>query len=253
MIGTAFNALIFNPLYNGLVFLIGVVPYADVGIAVIILTIIVKVILFPLAHKVAHMQVRMRELAPKMDEIKEEYKEDKQEQTIKMMALYKEHNVRPFLSLLVVFMQLPIILGLYWVFFKGGLPEIQIDLLYSFVSVPDIVNMDFLGVVDIGGKSIVLALLAGVTQFIHSSYALPKPKPRGENPTIKDDLAHSFHLQMKYIMPIIVVVISYTISAAIALYWLTSNMFAIGQELIVRREMKKLEKVSEDNHDSGNN
>jgi len=244
MIGTAFNAVIYNPLYNGLIFLIGVVPYADVGIAVIILTILVKVALFPLAHKVAHMQVKMRELAPKMDELKEKYKDDKQEQTIKMMALYKEHKVRPFLSILVVFIQLPIILGLYWVFSKGGLPEIKLDLLYSFIHAPQIVNMQFFGIGDIAGKSIILAILAGITQFIHTLYTLPKPKPRSDNPTMKEDLAHSFHIQMKYIMPIIVIVISYTISAAIALYWVTSNIFAILQELIVRREMKKI-KVAE--------
>lgn len=256
MIGTAFNTFVFNPLYNGLIFLIDIVPYADVGIAVVLLTIVVKIILFPLAHKVAHMQVRMKEIAPKMEEVKEKYKDDKQEQTLKMMALYKEHNVRPFLSLLVVFIQLPIILGLYWVFYKGGLPDIQLDLIYSFIPVPDLVNMRFLGIVDIGGKSIVLAVLAGAAQFIHSSYTLPEPKPRPENPTMKDDLARSFHLQMKYVMPIIVVVISYTISAAIALYWLTSNIFAIGQELIVRREMRKLKVVvekSEENHDTRNN
>jgi len=239
MIGTAFNAVIYNPLYNGLIFLIGIVPYADVGIAVIILTILVKIALFPLAHKVAHMQVKMREIAPKMDELKEKYKDDKQEQTIKMMALYKEHKVRPFLSILVVFIQLPIILGLYWVFAKGGLPEIKLDLLYSFIHAPQIVNMQFFGIGDIAGKSIILAILAGITQFIHTLYTLPKPKPRSDNPTMKEDLAHSFHIQMKYIMPIIVIVISYTISAAIALYWVTSNIFAILQELIVRREMKK--------------
>jgi YidC/Oxa1 family membrane protein insertase len=252
MIVDAFNTLIFNPLYNGLIFLIDVVPGADVGIAVIVLTVSVKLILFPLAHKVAHMQVRMREVAPKIDEIKEAYKEDKQEQTLKIMALYKKYNVRPFLSLLVVFIQIPIILGLYWVFFRGGLPEVQIDLLYAFIPIPDMVNMQFLGLVDMGGRSITLALLAGATQFTHSFYALPKPKPRGDNPTIKEDLAHSFHLQMKYVMPVIVIVISYTISSAIALYWATSNIFAIGQELLVRREIRRLEKkTSEQNHETG--
>ena len=254
MFVATFNTLIFNPLYNGLVFLIDVIPGADVGVAVIILTVAVKVILFPLAHKVAHMQVRMRELAPKMDEVKETCKDDKQEQTRRMMALYKEHNVRPFLSLLVVFIQIPVILGLYWVFFKGGLPAVRADLLYTFIPIPEMVNMQFLGVVDMGGRSIVLALLAGGTQFVHSFYALPKPKPRSENSTIKEDLAHSFHLQMKYVMPIIVVVISYTISAAIALYWVTSNIFAIGQELLVRREMRRLNpKTVEEHHDSGGN
>ncbi|MAJ97500.1 hypothetical protein CL644_01255 [bacterium] len=254
MIINIFNTFIFTPLYNGLVFLIDIVPYADVGAAVIILTVIVKIFLFPLAHKVAHMQVKMKELAPKLEELKEKYKEDKQKQTLKIMALYREHDVRPFLSILVVFIQLPIILGLYWVFFKGGLPDIQLDLLYSFVPNPTAINMNFLGLIDMGGRSIILALLAGGTQFIHSYYALPKPKPRGENPSLKEDLAHSFHLQMKYVMPIIVVVISYTISAAIALYWLTSNLFAIGQELIVRRRLEhnKEASVTKD-YESGSN
>tara|TARA_B100000745_G_scaffold300609_2_gene255976 strand:+ start:8347 stop:9084 length:738 start_codon:yes stop_codon:yes gene_type:complete len=245
MITAAFNTFVYNPLYNGLVFLIDIVPYADMGLAVVVLTILVKIILFPLAHKVAHMQVRMKELAPKMEEIKETYQDDKHEQTLKIMALYKEYKVRPFLSILVILIQLPIILGLYWVFYKGGLPEINTDILYTFVSIPEMVNMQFLWIADIGGRSIVLALIAGATQFIHTYYALPAPKPRGDNPTVKDDLARSFHIQMKYVMPIIVVAISYTISAAIALYWATSNIFAIGQEFLVRRELKK--------HETGSN
>ena len=239
MIVATFNTFIFNPLYNGLVFLITVVPGADVGIAVILLTIAVKVILFPLAHKVAHMQVRMRDITPKMDELKEKYKEDKQKQTLEMMALYKEHNVRPFLSLLVVLIQLPIILGLYWVFFRGGLPDLRPELLYAFTPIPDMINMQFLGIVDVGGRSIVLALIAGITQYAHGHFALPKPKPRSDEPTMKEDLARSFHIQMKYVMPVIVIVIAYTISAAIALYWATSNIFSIGQELLVRRNIKK--------------
>ena len=239
MFVATFNALIFNPLYNGLVFLITVVPGADVGIAVILLTIFVKVLLFPLAHKVAHMQVRMRDLTPKIDEVKETYKDDKQKQTLEMMALYKEHNVRPFLSLLVVLIQLPIILGLYWVFFRGGLPELRPELLYAFTPIPDMINMQFIGLVDMGGRSVVLALLAGISQFAHGHFALPKPKPRSDSPTMKEDLARSFHVQMKYVMPVIVIVISYTISAAIALYWATSNIFSIGQELVVRQRIKK--------------
>ena len=180
----------------------------------------------------------MRQLAPELDAVKEEHKEDKQKQTTEIMALYKKRNVRPFLSLLVVLVQIPIIFGLYWVFFRGGLPEINMEILYSFVQRPSEVNMQFLGLIDMAGRSAVLALLAGGTQFINSLFILPKPKPKSDNPTLKEDLAHSFHLQMKYVMPVIVIVISYTISSAIALYWATSNVFAIGQELYVRRVMR---------------
>ena len=233
-----FNTVIFVPLYNALVFLISIVPFADVGISVILLTIFVKLILFPLAQKASREQVRMRQLAPELDAVKEEHKEDKQKQTTEIMALYKKRNVRPFLSLLVVLVQIPIIFGLYWVFFRGGLPEINMEILYSFVQRPSEVNMQFLGLIDMAGRSAVLALLAGGTQFINSLFILPKPKPKSDNPTLKEDLAHSFHLQMKYVMPVIVIVISYTISSAIALYWATSNVFAIGQELYVRRVMR---------------
>ena len=244
MIGELFHTGVYIPLYNGLVFLIGTVPYADVGIALILLTLFVKIFLFPLAQKVAYMQVKMRELAPLIEKIKETHKEDKQQETIKTMELYKEHNVRPFLSILVLFIQLPIIIGLYIVFSRGGLPTIDPSLLYSFVHMPDIINMHFLWVTDLSERSIILALLAGGTQFINSMYVLPKPKPRGDNPTIKDDLAHSLHLQMKYFMPVLIAVIAYTISAAIALYWVTSIIFAIGQELLVRRNMKKVTNTS---------
>ncbi len=239
-----FNTFIYTPLYNGLILFIDFVPYADVGIAVILLTILVKLILFPLAHKAAHTQARMRTMAPLIEELKETYKDDRQQQTLKMMELYREHNVRPFFSLLTILIQLPIILGLYWVFFKGGLPTVNPDILYSFVPFPDNVNMQFLGLIDMGSRSLLLAALAGLTQFVHTYFALPAPAKRSENPSLKEDLARSFHLQMKYVMPIIVAVVAYIISAAIALYWITSNLFAIGQELMVRRQIAKAENTS---------
>jgi len=255
MIGVAFNTVIYNPLYNGLIFLISVIPYADVGVSVIILTLLVKVALFPLAHRASHMQIRMRDLAPKIDKLKEKYKDDKQKQTLEIMALYKEYDVRPFLSILVIFIQLPIIIGLYWVFYKGGLPTIKLDLLYSFIHAPTIVSMKFLWINNLGNRSIIMALLAGLTQFGYSAYALPKPKPRDENSTMKDDLARSFHLQMKYVMPIIVVGIAWSISAAIALYWTTSNLFAIAQEMVVRKKIQKAEEklIASKQHETGTN
>ncbi len=240
---TLFNTAIYDPLYNGLVFLIGIVPMADVGIAVIILTILVKLLLFPLAHKVARTQVVIKRIQPEIDKLKESLKDDKQAQTIKTLALYKENNINPLFGFLVILIQLPIILGLYWVFYKGGLPSINVELLYSFVNEPEAVNMMFIGLVAMGGKSIILALLAGITQFINMLIIMPHaPKAKeGAKPSIKDDLARSMHMQMKYVMPIIITVVAYTISSAVALYWVTSNIFAIGQELLVRRQIKNEE------------
>lgn len=235
MIKEVFHVAVYKPLYNGLIFLIDVVPYADVGLAVIALTILVKFILLPLAYNASLMQQKIRAIAPEMEELKKKYK-DKQKQTLKTLELYKEHNIRPFASILVMLIQIPVIFGLYWVFFKGGLPEIDTTLLYSFINtVPSTPNMMFLGFFDMAGRSITFALLAGASQYLLSKLTLPKPAPKPDNPSLKDDLAHSMHLQMKYVMPVIIAVISYTISAAVALYWATSNIFAIVQEILIRK------------------
>ena len=237
MFSAFFSNVIYNPLYNSLIFFINHVPFADVGIAVVILTLLVKLVLFPLAHTAIKSQARINSVKGDLDSIKEKYKKDKQEQARKTMALYKEKGINPFSSLLPLLVQFPIIIGLYWVFFKGGLPEINIDILYSFISIPSEINMNFLGLIDMSGKSIVLALIAGVTQFFQAKLAFPKMVEKSNTPSFKNDLARSFHIQMRFVFPVVVAGISYSISSAIALYWLTSNLFAIGQEVFVKKKI----------------
>ena len=242
MISAAFNFLLYNPLYNALIFFISVAPYASVGIAVILLTVVVKLVLFPLSLKAVKTQVLMRELEPELTKIKKQYEKDKQEQARRTMGLYKEKRINPFSGFLVILIQLPIIFALYFVFFRGGLPTVDLTLLYSFVIPPSMVNMEFLWVPDIAGRSVVLALFASVTQYFQINLAMPPLKPRDKNASLKDDLMRSFQLQMRYVMPLIVFGVAYFISAAIALYWTTSNLFAIAQEVFVlkkHREPKK--------------
>lgn len=237
MFSALFSSIIYNPLYNSLVFLISHVPYADVGIAVILLTLAVKFILLPLAHVAIRSQIMMNAIKPELEAIRKKYKNDKQEQARETMALYKRKSINPFAMILPLLIQIPIIFGLYWVFFRGGLPSVNGDILYAFISLPETVNMQFIGLIDMGGKSIALALFAGITQYIHAKISFPKLEAQPEKPSFKDDLARSMHIQMRYVLPIIVGVIAYTISAAVALYWMTSNIFAIGQEIFVRRRM----------------
>jgi YidC/Oxa1 family membrane protein insertase len=241
-----FNKVIFDPLYNGLVFLIDTVPGGDVGFAVIFLTLLVKFILFPLSKKAIKTQIAMRAVEPELKKIKELVK-DKQEQARQMMALYKERGMNPLSSIMLILVQLPIIIGLYWVFYKGGLPEINVDILYAFVPEPNTVNMKFLGFIDMAGRSALLAFIAGVAQFIQARLSLPPPAPRQSSDGFKEDLARSFNVQMRYVLPVVIAVVAYMISAAVALYWAVSNIFTIGQELLVRRKYEQLareEKVS---------
>jgi YidC/Oxa1 family membrane protein insertase len=238
MISSVFNTIFYEPLYNALIILMGLIPWADMGVVIIIFTFLVKLVLFPLSQKSVRTQAKMKELEPRINKIKEQFK-DKQEQAAKTMELYKEEKLNPFSGILLIFLQLPIIFALYFLFLRGGLPEINTEILYSFVSSVKNINMNFLGLVNVGEKSLILAILAGLTQFVQAKFASPKTKPKKANATLGEDFARSMSLQMKYVFPFIVFLIAYNISAAIAIYWTTSNLFMIGQELWVKRSLKK--------------
>lgn len=234
-----FHDLVYTPLYNALIGILDLGPWVDMGVAVILLTVLVKLLLFPLSLKAARTQRVLKELEAPMKEIREKYKDDREQQGRKLLELYKEKKVNPFSGFITLFIQLPVILGLYFVFLKGGLPQVDTSLLYAFIPDPGTVNMFFLGVVDMAAKSIPLAILAGVTQFFQAHFALPKPAPRGDTPSFQEDLMRSMHVQMKYVLPVIIAFVAYVATAAVALYWITSNIFAIGQEIHVKRILER--------------
>lgn len=230
-----FFTVFYQPLYNGLIFLIGHLPWVDAGVAVILFTCLVKLAIFPLSKKSIATQMQMKSIEGDLAKIKEKYKDNKEEQARQTMKLYKDRKINPFSGFLVVLIQFPIIIALYWVFYKGGLPHINTDVLYAFVPTPETVNMIFLGLVDISKKSLSLALLAAITQYFQIRYSMPAlPASTGTAPSFKDDFMKSMNIQMRYGMPLIVFFAAYNFSAVIALYWITSNLFAIGQELYVR-------------------
>lgn len=238
MISDIFHTTVYVPLYNALIALLDIGPWVDMGMAVIALTLIVKTAMYPLSLKAARTQRVMKELEEPMKELREKYKDNREEQGRKLLELYRDNNVNPFSSFLVLFIQLPVIFGLYFVFLKGGLPNIDTSLLYSFVPEPGTVSMYFLGLVDLTAKNIPLAILAGITQHFQARLALPPSGPKKENASFQEDFARSMQIQMKYVLPFIVMFVAYVASAAVALYWITSNIFAIGQELQVKKKME---------------
>jgi len=211
----------------------------DVGVAIIILTALVKILLFPISLKAARQQQLLKRIEEPLREIREKFKDNKEEQGRKMLELYKEHGVNPFTGIGLMFIQLPIIIGLYLVFARGGLPALHPEFVYSWVTLPEPENirMLFLGLIDMAAKSLPLALLAGVSQFIQAQLALPNPGPRKENATFQEDFARSMQLNMRYFLPIMITWFAYVFNAAVALYWITSNIFAIGQEILVKRQL----------------
>jgi len=235
---TFFNTIFYIPMYNALVFLVDIIPGGNIGVAVVLLTLIVKFALFPLSQKSVRTQARMRSIEPELKKIKERHKDNQQEQARLTMELYKKEGVNPFSGCLTLLIQLPIIFALYYVFLSG----IKFDpkLLYSFISLPQTIGTFFLGI-NLAQKSMILAFLAGVTQYFQLKLSMPAPTKREEGVTLsfQEELTRNMNVQMKYIFPFLVFFIAYSFSSAIALYWLVSNLFAIGQELYVKKLMKK--------------
>lgn len=236
-----FKTIIYIPLYNVLVLILNI-SWIDAGLAAVILTVLVKLVLYPLAKKATVTQARMKEKEGELALIKEKYK-DKQEQAVKTMEFYKTNKINPFSSIVTILIQIPIIFSLYYIFYRSGLPAIDGSLLYSFVKAPASVSMNFLGLVDISQKSIVLALLAAVTSFWQMHLATPstkgKPASDGSPGVAKEDFSQIMAKQMKYTMPFIVFFISWRISAIVALYWFVSNLVGIAQDVYVRKQMAK--------------
>lgn len=237
-----FNTLFFEPLYNILIGLIGIVPGGDVGVAVILLTIIVKLILFPLSKSAVKSQLEMRELQKPMEELKEKYKNDREKLGLETLELYKAHNINPFAGLFLILIQLPVIFALYWVILNSGLPAINTELLYSFITIPSTITMEFISLFHISEPhSVVLALLAAISQHFQARFSFPKqePKPKTDKPSFQDDMMRGMSIQVIWVLPIFVFFISYNFAAVVALYWFVSNLFAIAQELYIRDTIKK--------------
>jgi YidC/Oxa1 family membrane protein insertase len=237
-----FHNFFYAPLYNGLILFINIIPFHSVGLAVILFTCIIKVIIFPLSQQSIKTQFEMKQIEPELNELKLKYKDNKQLQAEKTMELYKEKGINPFAGILLTLIQLPILIALYWVFLKGGLPKIDPATIYSFTKIPDIINMSFFGI-SVAGKSIFFAVLVAVAQFLQMQITLPKAKKvevkEGKNPGFTDELAKSMNMQMKYVMPVIMFFIAKSFPLVVSLYLITSSLFAVGQELYIRSKYKK--------------
>lgn len=238
---TLFMETLYKPLYNLLVWLIDILPHADIGFAVIILTILVKVLLFPLSKKAIKTQLLMKEIDTPMKELREQYKDNPQELAHKTLELYRQKGINPFASIFLILIQLPVIIALYFVFAKAGLPSINSNLLYSFVSYPEQIQTMFLGFINlISNKSILIAMLVLITQSIQIRLSLPsQDKSSLPDNQFAQDFMKGLHFQMKYILPMITAIAAYSLVSVVGLYWVVGNIFAILQELYFRKTLKK--------------
>ncbi|MDK2949116.1 MAG: YidC/Oxa1 family rane protein insertase [Patescibacteria group bacterium] len=230
---TIYNALLYQPMLNFLVLIY--VLTNNFGIAVILLTVLIKWLTNPLNKKAIESQKAMTEIQPRIKEIQKKYKDTPEKQAQEMIALYKEKNFNPFSSIFLLFIQIPIIIALFQIF-KGGI-AVDPQFMYSFVHLPETINPYFLGI-DLSQPNIVLAVLAAIAQYFQAKTSVTKQKTDKEEGT-KDkttQVTEMMQKQMVFILPIITLFVLFTLPSALGVYWLITTAMTVYQQKKILKE-----------------
>lgn len=232
-----FYLALYQPLFNGLVLLYDYLGY-DFGVAIIALTIIIRVILYPVSQKAVNSQKNLQKLQPQLQEIQRKYKDDKEKQAKETLELYKKEKINPFSGVFLAFIQLPILIALYRVFWQGLNPA-ELSNLYQFVLNPGHINSMFLGLVDLAKPNMVLAVLAGLVQYFQSKMLLPNLKKADKKQSDGPDFSVIMQKQMVYFFPFFTIMILFSLPSALGLYWTASGLFSIIQQYFILKQDKK--------------
>src|SRR3989338_47130 len=226
-IGNFFYLILYQPLFNILVLLCKYLPWNDLGLAIITLTVLIKLALYPLGAKAIKSQKALAKIQPKIKEIQEKFKSDKEAQSRETLALYKREKINPFSGIAVLLIQLPILIALYQLFWKGIGPD-QMNNLYAFMSFSGQVNLNFLGFLNLGGPNWAIALIAGVLQYWQAKMLAPKKTQKKTS-----DFSDQMQKQITIFMPGFTFLLLLSIPSALGLYWITTTLFTIIQQYFV--------------------
>lgn len=186
-------------------------PSKDVsyGVAIILMTAIIRLILLPLNIKQTKSSIVMSELQPETKKIQEKYKNDPQKAQQEVMKLYKERGANPLSGCLPMLVQWPIFIALY----------------YVFNNLSGISGVHFLWISDLGKRDIVLAVLSGLTTYYSGSLMMPS----GDSAQAKQSAT------MNISMSIFMIFISWSLKSALVLYWVVNNLIQIIQTLAMKK------------------
>ena len=240
------TTIFYQPIYNILIFLASILPAHSLGLAIILLTIIIRTILLIPSQKALKSQRMMTELQPKINKIKEKHGENQEAIARETMELWKQHRVNPASSCLPLLIQFPVLIALYSVVQNGLNPDAAY-LLYEplkYFSVT-LINPNFLSLLDLTQvNTIVLPLIVGGLQFLQMqlTFAKSKKKEQTNKPEKKQvpNEMDAANKMMGYIMPITIAIFTATTPAGIGLYWGTSTLYSIIQQLVVNKQVASI-------------
>lgn len=236
-----FRAVVTKPLLNLLVFIASLTPGHNLGIAIIVLTILVKLLLFlPTQHSMQG-QRKLQALQPKIDELRKKYKDDPKVLNEHVMKLWKENNVNPFQSCMPVLIQFPILIGLFFTVRDGSHLALSQHLLYPpYQDLPWTFGTHFVGF-DLLVPSVfifppVLVLLQFLQMKLSFATAKRKAQAAGKEDKPLPPEQKMQQRMMLYGLPLMIGAFAWQFPAAVSLYWFVSTAFAIGQQWLVNRK-----------------
>jgi len=237
-LGDIFHLILYQPLFNALVAIYKYFPVQDFGIAVIILTLLIKIALYPLNSISIKAQKKLAQLQPKIEEVQKKYKDDKEKLVKETFILYKKEKINPFSGFLPTLVQLPILIAIFQVFWKGFGPE-QMANLYSFLPEPSDINPFFMG---LSHPNFILAFFAGIAQFWQTKMMNPK-ESRKQDFSKKNDFSKLIQKQMLYFFPVLTILILLKLPSAVGLYFLVASIFTILQQHLILKQHKLEQKA----------
>lgn len=238
-----FRAFITKPFLNFLIFIASILPGHSLGVSIIILTLVVKFLLFiPTQHSLKG-QKKMQKAQPLLDEIRRRHKEDPKRMQEETMKVWKEHGINPFQSCLPLLIQMPVLIGVFYVVRDGSLLALSRHLIYPFYQhLTWTFGTTFLGLDLLKPNVYLFPPLLVILQFLQMklSFAMAKKKrEQSGSDKPQNEAEKSQQLQQKmmlYGLPLMIGVFAFRFPAAVSLYWGISTVFAIGQQVVVNRK-----------------
>jgi YidC/Oxa1 family membrane protein insertase len=222
------------------------------GLAIVGLTVVIRAVLVPLTFRQLKAMQEMQRLAPQISALKERYKEDKQRQQQEIMKFYKENKINPLASCLPLLLQLPVFISLFYMLRSDLKKHIcgpslvhHYDLLHhtAFTRVAEVPakyiektscqtvahgSAKFLFLPDITNKATGAALIVLILLYVGSQVASTLVATATADPNQR---------RLMLLLPIVFVVILYRYPAGLLTYWITTNLWTIGQQLLIRHYM----------------
>lgn len=235
--GNFWRTGIYQPIYNTLILSIKYAPGKNLAFAIILLTIIIRLILLIPSQRAIVSQRKLQEVQPKLEEIRKKYAGNQEKIAEETMHIWKEHKVNPFGSCLPLLIQFPILIALFYVIQSGLNPDNSV-LLYGFLKDFTFGDIDkyFLTMDLTQINKFVLPIIVGGLQFAQMKLAEIK-KEKKEEPKKEEKKKFGDEMQiatkmMTYVMPIMIAIFTASMPSGVGLYWGTSTLFGIGQQLV---------------------